>query len=490
MINEERPTNERVIVMVEGAKAAADKSGAAPLEYALREVTRPSDEVFVLAVFNAKAEAETEASPLPSTGCCCMGEERLDQNSNTNTSDRDSCIWFLEEEINQRKETYQQIFRPYYDRCKGSGVKFRVKIAASFQPLALVAEEANNVDATWIVMDRCFVGEQSFQIYRASCSVALVSSDEVIVANRNSIVQELNPNPKSLENKYEARFPSLASTINGGGESSNTSNNPAELLPGKSSASDDDNIILTGFSKVNLAARMPLQLSWEVLEEVTGGFTRMTCMEENESCKLYCGYLSDHHSQFLVKILPGQLDYVVEAEKKAASAMYHRNILGLFGYHISEDATVLVYPFTRRWTLNKFLHCLKGKRLKLTFPEKLKVAIGIARGVRYMHEECPRGPIVHGDLRPCNIFLNSDLEPLARPLLLQRAYHELLDEDTEYVDMYGIYRVMSVAAQCLRAKPISRPFMTEVICLLKGETSCAVELSPSSEDSSSTDLVV
>ncbi|KAF5937325.1 hypothetical protein HYC85_024831 [Camellia sinensis] len=184
----------------------------------------------------------------------------------------------------------------------------------------------------------------------------------------------------------------------------------------------------------------------------------------------------------------------------------------------------------------------KGKqRTNVTFQEKIKIAIGIGEGVRYMHEECPRGPIVHGDLRPCNIFLNFDLEPQitgfgnatwlhlkqglpissnsshfytairslfskylplsqARPLLLQRAFHKLLDEDMEDLDVYGIFRVMCVASQCINTKPISRPIIESsssrleypktrlIISVLKGETSCAMQLSPSSEGSPNMDF--
>ncbi|GMP43814.1 hypothetical protein CsSME_00013029 [Camellia sinensis var. sinensis] len=144
--------------------------------------------------------------------------------------------------------------------------------------------------------------------------------------------------------------------------------------------SDDHNISSVGFSEVNL----------EMVKEITGGFTRMTCFEENENFKTYCGYLSDHHSQVLVRRFIGQLDCVLKVEKKAALFMHHKNILGLSGNYKGKNGTVLVYPFTRRWTLDRFLHDSKGKQwTKMTFQEKIKIAIGIGEGVRYMHEECP-----------------------------------------------------------------------------------------------------
>ncbi|XP_071704266.1 receptor-like cytosolic serine/threonine-protein kinase RBK2 [Rutidosis leptorrhynchoides] len=51
------------------------------------------------------------------------------------------------------------------------------------------------------------------------------------------------------------------------------------------------------------------------------------------------------------------------------------------------------------------------RELIITFPVKMNIAIGIAQGLRYMHEQCPRGPIVHGNLRACNILLGHNLQP-------------------------------------------------------------------------------
>lgn len=51
----------------------------------------------------------------------------------------------------------------------------------------------------------------------------------------------------------------------------------------------------------------------------------------------------------------------------------------------------------------------------------------------------------------------------AQPLLLDRAYHEMLDEEEEYPDMYGIFRMMCAAAQCIKARHTARPSMNEVM---------------------------
>ncbi|XP_020521262.1 probable receptor-like serine/threonine-protein kinase At5g57670 isoform X2 [Amborella trichopoda] len=42
----------------------------------------------------------------------------------------------------------------------------------------------------------------------------------------------------------------------------------------------------------------------------------------------------------------------------------------------------------------------------------MTIAIEIGRCIRYLHEECTEGPLVHGNLQPCNIFLSRDLKPM------------------------------------------------------------------------------
>jgi serine/threonine protein kinase len=54
----------------------------------------------------------------------------------------------------------------------------------------------------------------------------------------------------------------------------------------------------------------------------------------------------------------------------------------------------------------------------LDWSARQKIAVGAARGLRYLHEECRVGCIVHRDLRPNNILLTHDFEALVRLIYL------------------------------------------------------------------------
>ncbi|KAK7815452.1 inactive protein kinase [Quercus suber] len=77
------------------------------------------------------------------------------------------------------------------------------------------------------------------------------------------------------------------------------------------------------------------------------------------------------------------------------------------------------------------------KRLKfgnnttlLDWQSRLKIAIGTARGLRYIHEDCRVGSIAHRDLRPNNILLTHEFEPLIAGFGLAR-WHSEWDISTE-----------------------------------------------------------
>jgi len=64
-------------------------------------------------------------------------------------------------------------------------------------------------------------------------------------------------------------------------------------------------------------------------------------------------------------------------------------------------------------SLKLFLKYHSGRnRETLEWASRQKIAVGAARGLRYLHEECRVGCIIHRDMRPNNILVTHDYEPL------------------------------------------------------------------------------
>lgn len=107
------------------------------------------------------------------------------------------------------------------------------------------------------------------------------------------------------------------------------------------------------FSEADYVLGIPLELSWEMVEEMTLGFRTRISADENSDYLAYEGVQPFDGSQVMVKRYSiGELSTVLEKEKKAALSMHHKNILGLTAFYHSENTTVLVFPSAKRGPLH------------------------------------------------------------------------------------------------------------------------------------------
>ncbi|EYU39916.1 hypothetical protein ABFS82_10G170100 [Erythranthe guttata] len=91
-----------------------------------------------------------------------------------------------------------------------------------------------------------------------------------------------------------------------------------------------------------------------------------------------------------------------------ASRLRHPNIVTLLGYCMEQDQHLLVYEFIRNLTLDEALHSVAYK--PLSWGLRLRIALGIARALEYMHSFCVP-PFAHSNLKAANILLDEELMP-------------------------------------------------------------------------------
>jgi serine/threonine protein kinase len=104
----------------------------------------------------------------------------------------------------------------------------------------------------------------------------------------------------------------------------------------------------------------------------------------------------------------GNADREFRSELEVISRVHHRNLVKLLGFVVEEDQRYLVMEFIPNGTLYAALHP-KLSNDPLDWACRRTVAIGIARGMAYLHDDCyPR--IIHRDLKSSNILLDSRYE--------------------------------------------------------------------------------
>ncbi|TYH75647.1 hypothetical protein ES332_D04G034100v1 [Gossypium tomentosum] len=91
-----------------------------------------------------------------------------------------------------------------------------------------------------------------------------------------------------------------------------------------------------------------------------------------------------------------------QAEMRAIGRAHHKNLVRLLGYCAEDSKRVLVYEYMGNGSLADLLF---KSRQRPDWDERTRIALDVARGILYLHEECET-PIIHCDIKPQNILMD------------------------------------------------------------------------------------
>ncbi|GAV78063.1 Pkinase domain-containing protein/LRRNT_2 domain-containing protein/LRR_6 domain-containing protein/LRR_8 domain-containing protein [Cephalotus follicularis] len=92
------------------------------------------------------------------------------------------------------------------------------------------------------------------------------------------------------------------------------------------------------------------------------------------------------------------------------SRVHHPNIAELVGYCSEQGHNMLMYEYFRNGSLHEFLHLSDDFSKPLTWNTRVRIALGSARAVEYLHEGCSP-PVIHKNIKSSNILLDTELNP-------------------------------------------------------------------------------
>ncbi|GMJ05630.1 hypothetical protein like AT2G16750 [Hibiscus trionum] len=151
--------------------------------------------------------------------------------------------------------------------------------------------------------------------------------------------------------------------------------------------------------------------TYNVLKAATAQFSSENMIGKGGSNRVYKGILPDGKA-VAVKILKSSK----EACKNFANeieiiiSLNHKHIMPLIGVCINDHDLLFVYDLSSKGSLEEVLHGRNKEKHGLTLEVRYNIAVGIAEGLNYLHNESPR-PVIHRDVKSSNVLHSDVLEP-------------------------------------------------------------------------------
>ncbi|KAF5444087.1 hypothetical protein F2P56_036591 [Juglans regia] len=270
----------------------------------------------------------------------------------------------LELEIEKKRGQYQSNLQPYYRQCLKNEVKMEVKLAVGICPTRLTVQEAQNSNVHWVVLDSHLKKYKEYIRQRISSNLAVMKGKDT------AILVTLKASGKDIP------------------EEESSAPLPVTEIP----------------CSYPLSWRgSPRAIDQSELEAITNNFADENIIMEANGMKYYHGMLQD---------APVLVECFIETDEnfwsmlEILSRVRHRNILNIVGYLSTGAPKSLLYDNMCMGTVDLNLQC---DNLAMDFGWKARwcVALEIGASLRYLHEECVDGPIVHLSVCSAHVLFSS-----------------------------------------------------------------------------------
>nr|XP_017237266.1 PREDICTED: protein NSP-INTERACTING KINASE 1-like isoform X3 [Daucus carota subsp. sativus] len=172
------------------------------------------------------------------------------------------------------------------------------------------------------------------------------------------------------------------------------------------------------------------KFSFRELQIATENFSSKNLLGQGGFGDVYKGCLQDGTAVAVKRLKDGSTSggqKQFQTEIEMISLAVHRNLLRLYGFCMTATEKLLVYPYMSNGSVASRLKGIRGKPV-LDWGLRKRIALGAARGLLYLHEQCdPK--IIHRDVKAANILLDEYFEAVVGDFGLAK----LLDHQDSHV---------------------------------------------------------
>ncbi|XP_075496780.1 LOW QUALITY PROTEIN: putative LRR receptor-like serine/threonine-protein kinase At5g45780 [Primulina tabacum] len=147
------------------------------------------------------------------------------------------------------------------------------------------------------------------------------------------------------------------------------------------------------------------------LQVATSNFSSRNIIGQGGFGVVYKGFLPNKTvvavKRFKDPSFTGEVQFQTEVEMIGLAL--HRNLLRLYGFCMTPAEKLLVYPFMPNGSVADRLRDPCHENPSLDWGKRMCIAVGAARGLLYLHEQC-NPKIIHRDVKAANILLDESFE--------------------------------------------------------------------------------
>ncbi|KAI7752513.1 hypothetical protein M8C21_015864 [Ambrosia artemisiifolia] len=154
-----------------------------------------------------------------------------------------------------------------------------------------------------------------------------------------------------------------------------------------------------------------LKIRLQDIKSATNNFDETKLIGSDGFGPVYKGNLSHSKGRSMVAVKRldrkfglGQGDSEFWKEILPLSRYNHENFISLLGFCIEDDEMILVHEYAANGSLDHYLNSTN-----LTWTERLKICVGVARGLSYLHDvNFTQDIVFHRDIKSSNILFDAD----------------------------------------------------------------------------------
>ncbi|KAH9757295.1 protein kinase domain-containing protein [Citrus sinensis] len=376
----------------------------------------------------------------------------------------------MEEEVLKKVDSFSSMLLQTAEECEDEGVSLEVKVTAGTPIRKVILQEAVACKATWVILDRHLRRDLQFYLTRIPSKVAFIQDSlavqvlrthaisETVITENKLFYSPAKPVSQSTSEDSEHNEQSVITcrsySLISSQEISDTSRTSSAYRSGEhsfswdfgsSSKNEKSGLYARGENKhfaspqlvqkqrknvfrqkssvapilcvacgmkTELYMKDPMKFSFSEIQQATGDFSKENLLGEGGFGHVYKGELKDGQmiAAKVRKEASTQGFAEFQSEVYVLNFARHKNIVMLLGFCCKENLNILVYEYICNKSLH--WHLFDNTESVLEWHQRYAAAIGTAKGLRFLHEECRGGPIIHRDMRPSNILLTHDFVPM------------------------------------------------------------------------------